>query len=67
MWRERLADAEKIGREVHRNSISTLRILVDHWPAPWAQRRFMGERAGVWILGVLWLSVPVALAVFMGY
>jgi hypothetical protein len=65
MWRERLAVAERLGWDVVCSSLTALRILVDHWDWPWAQRRFLGERAGVWVLGMVWLALPVAVAAFV--
>jgi hypothetical protein len=67
MWRRQTGAAERMGSDVCRSALAALHILVDRWRAPWAQRRFMGERLGVWVLAVLWLSLTTALAVFLFY
>jgi hypothetical protein len=67
VWRERASYAERIGRKLSSSGLAALRSIVDHWPAAWAQRRFMGERLGVWVLAVTWLALPVGLVVFLNY
>ena len=65
MRREHRAEAERVVVSVFRGGLAALRILVDHWPAPWVQRRILGERLGVWMLGVAWLTLAGGVAIVL--
>ena len=61
---ETMREAGRIGTSVVTRALTAFRTLTDHGPE-WAQRRLLGERLGVWGLGVLWIALPAMAAFFL--